>query len=45
MTGQVGEYVRICWSTMRLLPRMLHKRRLIQLAARRTPDEIRACLT
>jgi GT2 family glycosyltransferase len=45
MTGQVGEYVRICWSTMRLLPRMLHKRRLIHLAARRTPDEIRARLT
>ena len=45
MTGQIGEYTRICSSTLRLLPRMLHKRRVIQSCARRSADEIRARLT
>jgi GT2 family glycosyltransferase len=45
MAGQIGEYTRICSSTLRLLPRMLHKRRVIQGCARRSSDEIRARLT
>ncbi len=45
ITGQIGLYTRACLDDLRLLPRMLRKRRAIQEAARRTPEEIAARLS
>lgn len=45
MSGQVRSYMDICWGTLLLMPRMLRKRRHIQAAARRSPDDIRVLLT
>ena len=42
--GETGMYIRACLDSLRLLPRMLHKRGIIQRTAHRSPDDIGARL-
>ncbi len=45
VTGQVDLYIRACLDDLRVLPRMLRKRYVIQQAARRSAKDIDALLT
>jgi len=45
MAGDLRGYARICFDTLRLLPRMLRKRRAIQRRARRSPSDVATLLT